>query len=310
MSLDTATTLPASVDKFLRHLRLERNVSGNTLLAYGRDLQRMLRHMCTRGVQRPAELDRDKLFDYLVVLREQGLHPRSVARHMSTLRSFGHWLVDRGVVPESPAALLESPKLPQDLPDVLTRAEVERLLAAPGTWNERCVRDTAMLEVLYATGLRVSELVHLQLGDVDFDRGLVRCVGKGRKERLVPIGAAARQRLLAYLHDARPLLVRSTVRARKGPASNALFVTSQAKAMTRQGFWKLLKRYAVAAGIDKPISPHKLRHSFATHLLAGGADLRAVQLMLGHADIGTTQIYTHIQRDRLREVYDAHHPRA
>jgi integrase/recombinase XerD len=202
------------------------------------------------------------------------------------------------------------PKQGRDLPDVLSQEEVLRLLAAPGTAHDRAVRDTAMLETLYATGLRVSELVNLMLSDVDFDRGLVRCIGKGRKERLVPIGEIARARLVDYLEKARPSLARGNGRVRKGPQAQSLFLTSQCKPMTRQGFWKLVKRYALVAAIDKPISPHKLRHSFATHLLAGGADLRAVQALLGHADIGTTQIYTHVQRDRLREIYDRFHPRA
>ncbi|MSP92113.1 MAG: site-specific tyrosine recombinase XerD [Myxococcales bacterium] len=302
--------MTSHVERFLRHLRLERNVSGNTTIAYGRDLQRMVRHMGAIGVTRPEQLDRELLFTYVLALRKAGLQPRSVARHLSTLRTLGHWLVDRGVLTENPATLLESPRIPHDLPDVLTRAEVERLLSAPGTGNERAQRDTAMLELLYATGLRVSELVHLDLQDVDFDRGLVRCVGKGRKERLVPIGEVARQRLLDYLEAARPTLARAGGRGRRPGSGAALFITSQCKSMTRQGFWKLVKRYALVAGIDKCISPHKLRHSFATHLLAGGADLRSVQMLLGHADIGTTQIYTHVHRERLREIYDRFHPRA
>lgn len=308
----TPTTLTQTVERFLRHLRLERNMSTNTLTAYGRDLQRMVRYMHDEaGIDQPAELDRDLLHEYLVALRDGGLQPRSIARHMSTLRTWGHYLVDRALVDENPATLLDMPKLEQDLPDVLTTTEVERLLAAPGSAGERAIRDTAMLETLYATGLRVSELVNLTLTDVDFDRGVVRCMGKGRKERLVPIGEVARARLLGYLEQARPGLARTAGgRARRSGGSQSLFITSQGKAMTRQGFWKLVKRHAASAGIDKPISPHKLRHSFATHLLAGGADLRAVQAMLGHADIGTTQIYTHVHRERLREIYDRFHPRA
>lgn len=308
----TPNTLLQTVERFLRHLRLERNMSTNTLTAYGRDLQRMVQYMHDEmGVDRPEDLGRDLLHEYLVALRDSGLQPRSIARHMSTLRTWGHYLVDRALIEENPATLLDMPKLEQDLPDVLTTGEVERLLAAPGSTTERAVRDTAMLETLYATGLRVSELVNLKLTDVDFDRGVVRCMGKGRKERLVPIGEVARARLLGYLSEARPSLARTASgRARRSTASQALFITSQGKSMTRQGFWKLVKRHALSAGIDKSISPHKLRHSFATHLLAGGADLRAVQAMLGHADIGTTQIYTHVHRERLREIYDRFHPRA
>lgn len=307
------TSLSQTTERFLRHLRLERNMSSNTLVAYGRDLQRMVQYMDEQlGIDLASDLDRDSLVEYLIDLRAAGLQPRSIARHMSTLRSWGHYLVDRGVLADNPATLLDMPKLEQDLPDVLSTEEVERLLAAPGTQGERALRDTAMLETLYATGLRVSELVHLSLTDVDFDRAVVRCLGKGRKERLVPIGEVARARLLEYLEAARPVLARGgpARTGRRSAATQSLFLTGQCKPMTRQGFWKLVKRYALQAGIDKPISPHKLRHSFATHLLAGGADLRSVQAMLGHADIGTTQIYTHVHRERLREIYDRYHPRA
>jgi integrase/recombinase XerD len=304
--------LSTSVDRYLRHLKLERNMSANTLMAYGRDLRRLVHYLDDElGIDQPAEIDRPSLHEYLAHLHDEGLQPRSVARHLSTLRSYCAYLVERGVTADNPATALDMPRLPRDLPDVLSREEVERLLAAPGSEGERAVRDAAMLETLYATGLRVSELVHLRLGDVDFDRSVVRCLGKGRKERQVPIGEVARARLLHYLQHARPVLARGGGgKVGRLGGSVALFITSQCKPMTRQGFWKLLKRYAQVAGIDKPISPHKLRHSFATHLLAGGADLRAVQALLGHADIGTTQIYTHVQRERLREVYDRFHPRA
>ena len=300
-----------TIERYLRHLKLERNMAGNTLTAYGRDLRRFAAYLDDQhGVQDVAELDRDLLHDYLAELHGDGLQPRSIVRHLSTLRNYCAWLLDRNLVRENPAALLDTPKWNPGLPEVLSRDEIERLLAVPGDRHERAVRDTAMLQTLYATGLRVSELVHLTLHDLDLERGLLRCVGKGRKERLVPIGEVARAGLIAYLEVGRPQLLRNGNHNKRGPQAQSLFITSQCKAMTRQGFWKLVKRYANEAGIDKPISPHKLRHSFATHLLAGGADLRAVQALLGHADIGTTQIYTHVQRDRLREVYDRFHPRA
>jgi len=304
-------TLRAAAERYLRHLKLERNMAGNTLVAYGRDLRRLVDYLDEQhGVEEPADVDRDLLHEYLVDLHEDGLQPRSIARHLSTVRCFCAWLLDRGLVAVNPTALLDAPKWDPGLPDVLSPDEVERLLAAPGCASERALRDTAMLQTLYATGLRVSELVHLVLHDLDLERGLLRCVGKGRKERFVPIGEVARLGLAAWLERGRPVLLRAGQRSRRGASPQALFITSQCKPMTRQGFWKLLKRYAVEAGIDKPISPHKLRHSFASHLLAGGADLRAVQALLGHADIGTTQIYTHVQKDRLREVYDRFHPRA
>ena len=312
MTATPPNAIQVQVEQFLRHLRLERNMSSNTVTAYGRDLARLVRHLNdTSGPTDAAGLDRDVLMGYLRSLRLDGLQPRSVARHMSTLRSWCRFLVDRGVVEDNPASVLDMPQTARTLPEVLSQEEVERLLASPGQDSPRGLRDAAMLETLYATGVRVSELVHLTLDDVDFDRGVVRCLGKGRKERLVPIGEVARERLLRYLRDARPFLARSPdARRRRGSAGAALFITSQGRAMTRQGFWKLLKRHAELAGIDKAISPHRLRHSFATHLLAGGADLRAVQALLGHVDIGTTQIYTQVHREKLREIYDRTHPRA
>jgi integrase/recombinase XerD len=305
-------TITASIERFLQHLRLERNLSNNTVTAYGRDLNRLAEYaeQCHKIV-RPSAVERQHLLDYLVHLRSSGLSDRSVARHMSSLRMWCRYLVDRGHLDDNPAALLDMPKTPQTMPDVLTPEEVERLLAVPGLANPRAIRDTAMLEILYATGMRVSELVRLAVGDIDFDRCLVRCFGKGRKERMVPIGEQARARLLHYMRDARPKLCRRphARRLRNGPAA-PMFITGTGKGMTRQGFWKLVKRYATVACIDKPISPHRLRHSFATHMLAGGADLRTVQALLGHVDIGTTQIYTKVHRQRLREVYDRYHPRA
>ena len=305
-------TIGASIERFLRHMRLERNLSNNTVTAYGRDLGRLASYADeAHKVVRPTGIHSQMLLDYLVHLRSSGLSGRSVARHMSSLRMFCRYLVDRGVLDDNPAALLDMPKSPQAMPDVLTPEEVERLLAVPGLGDARAIRDTALLEMLYATGMRVSELVRLGVGDVDFDRSLVRCFGKGRKERMVPIGEHARARLLHYLREARPRICRRPHgrRLRNGPGA-PMFITGTGKAMTRQGFWKLVKRYATEAHIDKPISPHRLRHSFATHMLAGGADLRTVQALLGHVDIGTTQIYTKVHRKRLREVYDRYHPRA
>lgn len=309
---DKPCATEATLDRFLRHLRLERNLSTNTVTAYGRDLSRMLTWLIERHrITTPEQLDHDALIDYLMHVRSEGLSDRSVARHMSSIRMFCRYMVDRGVVVDNPAALLDLPRGTERLPDVLTPDEVERLLAIPGDATPRAIRDSAMLETLYATGMRVSELVKLGLGDVDFDRSLVMCTGKGRKQRLVPVGEHARDRLLTYLRDARPQLCRSPrARTTRRGTQASLFITSAGNGMTRQGFWKLLKRYAEQAAIDKPISPHRLRHSFATHMLAGGADLRTVQALLGHVDIGTTQIYTHVHREHLREVYDRYHPRA
>lgn len=297
-------TLDIAMERFLSHLRLERNLSRNTLLAYRRDLTRFCA-FCRKELAADAvdDLDRDAILGYLRSLRDDGLQDRSIARHLSALRSFCSYLVELGIFEESPAQLVDMPSLPSDLPDVLTPGEVERLLAAPGVEDARALRDTAMLELLYATGLRVSELCGLRLDDLDLQRGVVRAFGKGSKERLVPIGETARAAVLAYLEDARAAL--GGLRGR-----TALFVNGRGQPLTRQGFWKIVKRHAESAAIVKVISPHKLRHSFATHLLAGGADLRVVQALLGHADISTTQIYTHVHRERLRVVYDTHHPRA
>ena len=298
------SNLASAIDRFVAHLRLERNLSRNTSVAYRSDLERF-RAFCAESLEIDAveAIDREAIFGYLVELREAGLHDRSIARHLSSLRSFCSYFVDAGVIDESPAVLVDMPTMPRGLPDVLSTVEVERLLAAPGVEDARALRDTAMLETLYATGLRVSELCGLRLDDLDLQRGVVRAFGKGSKERLVPIGEAARAALLRYLEVARPKLG-----GQRGRTD--LFVNGRGRPLTRQGFWKLLKRHAETAGIDKPISPHRLRHSFATHLLAGGADLRVVQTLLGHVDIGTTQIYTHVHRERLRAIYDAYHPRA
>lgn len=311
MTLDQDRTISELSERFLRHLRLERNLSMNTVTAYGRDLARFgIFCRDQLSFSDVTRIDRAALTSYLIELREAGLHDRSITRQMSTLRSFCRYLVDRGHIEENPAALLDMPQTPRGIPDVLSPGEVSRLLLMPGLETPRGMRDTAMLETLYATGMRVSELVGMEIGDVDFDRGVVICTGKGRKERMVPIGESARQHLLLYLSGARPQILRaSKARHRRGHTSG-LFITSQGKPMTRQGFWKLIKRYAEQAGIEKAISPHKLRHSFATHMLAGGADLRSVQAMLGHIDIGTTQIYTRVHRERLREIYDRYHPRA
>ena len=311
MMLEDTDQIEDHSERFLRHLRLERNLSLNTVTAYGRDLKRLIDFCRDKlGICHPTRIDRAALMSYLIELREAGLHDRSITRQMSTMRTFFRYLVDRSVVEENPAALLDMPQTPRAIPDVLSPEEVSRLLTVPGLDTPRGIRDTAMLEALYATGMRVSELIGMQIGDVDFDRGVVICTGKGRKERMVPIGESARQHLLLYLAEARPQIARARRSRTRRVHTAALFITSQSRPMTRQGFWKLVKRYAEQAGIDKPISPHKLRHSFATHMLAGGADLRAVQAMLGHVDIGTTQIYTRVHRERLREIYDRFHPRA
>jgi integrase/recombinase XerD len=290
------------IDAFLEHLIVERGLSQNSLEAYRRDLARYAGYLKGRQKQVMA-LDRTEVPRYLLVLRETGLSPRSVSRHLSSIRQFHRFLVREHHATDDPTAHLESPRPWRRLPMVLTGEEVERLLAPRETTHPQDFRDLAMLEVLYASGLRVSELVSLRLADLDLTVGTVRVLGKGDKERLVPLGDAAAASLRAYLTHGRP-------RLEKRRPSPHLFLGRHGRKLTRQMFWHLLKRYAAAAGITKRVTPHTLRHSFATHLLERGADLRSVQMMLGHADIGTTQIYTHLSRAHLKAVYDKHHPRA
>ena len=290
------------LDMFLEHLVVERGLRQNSLEAYHRDLVRYVTYLGERG-RRATALDRAEVSRYLLSLREAGLSPRSVARHLSAIRQFHRFLVRSGRTTEDPTAHLEAPRPWQRLPGVLSTEEVDRLLAARDGATPRDLRNRAMLELMYASGLRVSELVGLRLADVDFSLGIVRVTGKGDKERLVPVGETAVTSLRAYLRDGRP-------RLEKGRPSEYFFLGQHGKGLTRQMFWQLIKRAALAAGITTAVTPHTLRHSFATHLLERGADLRSVQLMLGHADIGTTQIYTHLSRGHLKAIYDKFHPRA
>lgn len=301
-----------ALERFLWSLKVERNLAHNTVLAYERDLRRLSEFLIRRsGGDLPCDanaITETDLLAHLADLREASLHPRSVARATSAIRAFFKYLTARGDVQEDPSALIGTSRPAVALPEVLTLEEIDRLLDAPAVDAPRGLRDRAMLSLLYATGMRVSELVRVRVVDVQLEKGAVMASGKGRKQRMIPFGEDARIWVNRYLESGRPTLCANKPGAAK-PAAE-LFVTSRGKGMTRQGFWKLLKRYALQTGIHKNITPHKLRHSFATHLLAGGADLRAVQAMLGHVDIATTQIYTHVDRSELRKAYDAHHPRA
>ena len=286
----------------LEHLAVERGLSRATLEAYGRDLNAYLGFLV--GARRdPLRVDHADLTRYLLQARRSGLGPRSVARALSAIRAFHKFLVADEQTDRDPTAHLESPRPILTLPDTLSRPEVESLLAVPPAHTPRGVRDRTMLEVLYAAGLRISELVGLTLADVNLGAGFVRVRGKGSKERLVPLGRVAIAALKDFLESARPALL-------KGREVKTLFPGRAGRPLTRQAFWTALKRYARQAGIPRRVSPHVLRHAFATHLLEGGADLRSVQLLLGHADIGTTQIYTHVSRAHLKAVYKKYHPRA
>ena len=287
--------------RYLDYLSVEKGLSLNTIAAYRNDLNRLQRSVA-RGAK-PEGATRANLLNVLQQMRLDGRSPRSVARWIVAIKGFFAYLLAEGVIEEDPSAHLDSPRVWRTLPKVLTFQEVEALLEAPVRSEPRGMRDAAMMEVLYGTGLRVSELLRLHLGDLHLDAGYLRCWGKGSKERVVPLGGEADATLQCYLAEARPAML-------AGKRTDTLFVNARGLALTRQGFWKMIKRYGVSAGIGTPLSPHVVRHSFATHLLENGADLRAVQLMLGHADISTTQIYTHVNRERLRRLYEDFHPRA
>jgi integrase/recombinase XerD len=288
------------VGRYLDHLAAERGLARNSLDAYRRDLELAARLL---GETALDDATRDDLLGALRKLRSQSRSPRSIARWLVAVRGFYAFLLAEGRRDVDPASRIEAPRPWKVLPRVLDGNDVERLLAAPKGDDPRSLRDRAMLELLYATGLRVSELVGLRLGDLHLDAGYVRCLGKGSKERVVPLGAAANAALQGYLARGRPALVAER-------RSEALFVNRSGRALTRQGFWKLLRGYGERAGIGTSFSPHTLRHSFATHLLEHGADLRSVQVLLGHANISTTEIYTHVNRERLRRLYESFHPRA
>lgn len=290
------------IQAYLSYIQVERGLAPNTLAAYRSDLEKFSR-FCRQRRLAPARAERQQVVDFLGTLYQQGLDSRSVARALVTLRNYFRFLRQEGKLRREPTEHIEAPRTWKRLPKFLGLDEVERLLAAPEGRAPRGLRDRAMLEVLYATGLRVSELVNLRVADVQLDAGYLRCLGKGSKERVVPLGKKALTSLEAYLRNARPHL------ARRRPSSH-LFLSQRGQAMTRQNFWRLLRHHARQAGLRTRLTPHVLRHSFATHLLERGADLRSVQLLLGHADISTTQIYTHVAQERLRQTYRAHHPRA
>lgn len=290
------------LDGYLAHLRVERGLAQRSVEAYSGDLLRFALFVRQDLSKSFPDIDAGDVAAWLVSLSRAGISARAQARKLSALRGFFKFLVAERKVTADPTALVTGPRLPRKLPQVLTFAEVELLLAAPDATTPRGCRDASMIQLLYASGLRVSELVGLKLSDVDLDQSLVSALGKGDKRRVVPFGEIARDALVRYLRDVRPRWVL------KGESVH-LFLTERGSGMTRQGFWKLLGRYARSAGIAKPISPHKLRHSFATHLLERGADLRAVQTMLGHADIATTQVYTHVTAEHMRQAHARFHPR-
>jgi integrase/recombinase XerD len=292
-----------AVQAFCDHLVLERGLSPRTVDAYRRDVERLAAHMETRGIARPADLGVAELREYVYHLKDRGLQPTSIRRNVSALRTYFAWLLAEGHVVVDPTDRIELPRAWRRLPGVLSRDEVARLLDAPDPSDRLFWRDKAMLEFAYASGVRVGELITLKVRDVDLQEGLALVLGKGSKERLVPIGRPALQAMIVYLREVRPTLAGSR-------GAGVVFLNARGTPLTRMGVWKVLKKHVRRAGLGRPVTPHTLRHSFATHLLEGGADLASVQEMLGHADIATTQIYTHVEREYLRDVHRRYHPRA
>ena len=300
MRNDLGVGMDDLADQYINYLRVERGLADNTVLAYSQDLNRFFRFLESHSLS-PLKVTQNRISEYVSMIGNE-LSARSVARNVSAVKMFFRFLATEGKIERSPARLLESQRLSRRLPGTLTPREVERLISQPDLSNPKGQRDRAMLEILYATGLRVSELVSLELLSINLEAGYLRTLGKGSKERVVPMGVKAMMAVKEYLSSGRPHLT-------KGNNSSYLFTNLRGRPMTRQGFWKIIKKYGSQAGIKKNITPHILRHSFASHLLEGGADLRAVQVMLGHADISTTQIYTHVTRERLKELHKRCHPR-
>ncbi|WP_425061138.1 Tyrosine recombinase XerD [Sporomusa carbonis] len=291
------------VNEFINYLAVERGLAQNTLESYGRDLRQFQTFLQNSQLDFLRNSNRDTILSYLNSLQLKGRAVSTISRNLAAIKSFYQYLVRERHIDKDPAVNLESPKLEKKLPKILAINEVEELLKQPNTFQPTGLRDKAMLELLYATGIRVSELISLNISDVNLDMGYIKCYGKGAKERIVPLGSIAAKCVQEYIAKGRSKLVRTY-------EEPSLFVNHHGNRLTRQGFWKIIKKYAMEANITKEITPHTLRHSFATHLLENGADLRSVQEMLGHADISTTQIYTHVTKNRLKEVYDKTHPRA
>lgn len=298
----TSTPSLLVVSEFLDYVRVEKGLSSNSIASYRRDLLEFVQHLAKKGNDL-RRINREDIRNFLASLYRRGLRGRSVARHLVSLRNFFRFLLKEGKVKQDPTAAVDAPQIDRSLPKYLTEQEMEGLLEQPDTSTPAGLRDKAMLELLYATGMRVSELVSLRREDIDGRLGVARCQGKGGKERLIPVGKSALQAVDTYLECGRGKFV-------KPSAGPLLFVNRRGGALSRVGFWKILAGYGRRAGITTRLTPHLIRHSFATHLLERGADLRSIQLMLGHSDISTTQVYTHVLKERLKQVYHAHHPRA
>lgn len=294
--------MKASIVAFLEYLSVERGLARNTLESYGRDLKGYAAFLDAAGISFPDGIRREHVSEYMFHQKKSGLSAVSICRSLAAIRMWHRFLVRENISREDPTSLVDTPKRWERVPDVLTHQEVETMLAVVPGVGCQAVRDRAIVELFYAAGLRVTELVTLRVESVNLEKGFVRCLGKGSKERLIPVGGMAVEAIRTYLQVSRPKLL-------KDRQCQDLFISQRAQGMTRQGVWKIIKAYARKSGIKKVIKPHTLRHTFATHLLEHGADLRSVQEMLGHADIATTQIYTHVDRERLRQVHRQFHPR-
>jgi len=291
------------LDQFLNYLAVEKGLSLNTLDSYSRDLIKYLNFIATKGIKDISQTSDLTVISFISIVKREGLSNRSIARNLTSIKMFYKFLTENNYINSNPTLNMETPKCESKLPQVLSIEEVDFLIQKPDRNTPLGLRDAAFLELLYATGLRVSEIISLSLNDINLEAGYLIAYGKGSKERVIPIGEVAQNLIKKYLKKARPSLLRNK-------QSHYLFITRIGKPMTRQGFWKLIKKYASSAGIKKNITPHTLRHSFASHLLERGADLRSVQTMLGHVDISTTQIYTHVTTERLKKIHNQYHPRS
>jgi integrase/recombinase XerD len=290
------------ISRFLDHLTIEQNLSPHTVDAYRRDVQRYVNYLQSQSVTEPETVQRNHIAHYVRSLDQLGLSPKSISRNLSAIRTLNRFMLEESIITQDPAEYVDLPKLPKTLPSVLDVSEMEAILHQPDTMTFLGIRDRAMMEMLYACGLRITELLTVKRNNVNPTERFIRVLGKGSKERLVPLGQAAADWLIYYIEKARPHLA-------SRHSADILYLNAQGKKMSRMGFWKILKKYVDQAGIHKAVTPHTFRHTFATHLLEGGADLRVVQELLGHADISTTQIYTHIDREYLKQVHKTFHPR-
>jgi integrase/recombinase XerD len=290
------------IEQFLSYISVERGMADNTLSSYKRDLSKFSDFLKSKKIDSIDKVSRQMINSFMMAERERGLGSNSVSRELACIKSFFKFLLKENTIKDDAANIIESPKLWKKLPFVLSIQEVETLLNAPNVRDPMEARDKACLELMYATGMRVSELVNLKIDDINMEVDFAKCFGKGSKERIVPFGKKAKESLIRYLEKTRPMLLKKKI-------SNSLFLTRLGKKMSRQTFWKIIKKYAKLAKIKKKVTPHSLRHSFATHILERGADLRIVQEMLGHSDISTTQIYTHVSKDRLKSIHQKFHPR-